>query len=137
MLPRALLDALRPAALVVEVGVGGRHETLRALRATRPDLRVRATDVRPEALHGLPPGVEGVVDDLHRPRAEVYAGAALLYVVRPGEEMQPALARLARTVGAPLAVRPLGSELADLAPWLGPAQVARGADGSAWHVFGA
>lgn len=96
-----LSERYRPGARLVEVGVGNRTGTADALRAEGYD--VITTDVK---------GVEGAVrDDVFDPDPGVYEGAAAIYLVRPGEEMQAAALRLARDVGADLVVRPLGDEV--------------------------
>lgn len=88
-------------ARLVEIGVGNRTDTADALRNAGFD--VLTTDVRP--------GLGDATDDVFDPDPELYRGAAALYLVRPGEEMQPPALRLARRVSADLAVRPLGTEV--------------------------
>jgi len=87
--------------LLVEIGVGNRSETAEALRAEGFD--VTCTDIEE---------VEGAVkDDVFDPDPEIYRDAAVVYLVRPGEEMQAAAHELAENVGADLAVCPLGTEV--------------------------
>ncbi|MBS1264083.1 MAG: hypothetical protein MAG715_01283 [Methanonatronarchaeales archaeon] len=76
----------------------GTAEELRRL-----GLEVTCTDVKP--LRG------SVRDDVFEPDLSLYEGAAAIYLVRPGEEMQGGALRLARRVGADLVVRPLGDEV--------------------------
>lgn len=98
----AFLAQTYPAgARFVEIGVGNRSDTADDLRSRGYD--VLTTDVRP--------GLGDATDDVFDPDPDLYRGAAALYLVRPGEEMQPPARRLARRVGADLAVRPLGTEV--------------------------
>jgi uncharacterized UPF0146 family protein len=91
---------------VVEIGVG---ENLTAARMIREaGIPVRCTDVRP-----LPPskGIPIAKDDVFSPHEELYAGADLLYAIRPGVEMVPPMIALARRTGADLLVYHLGNEV--------------------------
>lgn len=91
---------------VVEIGIGRNTDV--AAACARAGLRVRATDIRP-----VPPveGVEGRVDDVFDPDLPWYAGADLVYAVRPGVEMVPSMIDLAQAVGCDLIVYHLGNEI--------------------------
>jgi uncharacterized UPF0146 family protein len=123
VLPDAVIEALAPSALVVEVGVGGRFDLLAALAQRRPDLRLVAVDRDPEALADPPSGVHAHVDDVHDPTVSPYREAELVLARRPPAELQPAIARLARRLEADLALRALKDEWADLAPIVGEPQI--------------
>lgn len=91
---------------IVEIGIG-RNTDVAAICA-RAGLRVRATDIRKT------PAVSGVasrVDDVYAPDLPWYAGADLIYAIRPGVEMVPPLIELARAVGCDLIVYHLGNEI--------------------------
>lgn len=134
VLPARLLEALDPAARVVEVGVGGRFDVLETLLERRPDLDLVATDVHEAALEGAPAGVATHVDDVVSPRVGIYEGAGLLYAVRCPAELQVPLARLADRVGARLAIRALKDEWADVDRVLGPHELAS-PEGVAWRIW--
>jgi uncharacterized UPF0146 family protein len=123
VLPDAVIEALAPSALVVEVGVGGRFDLLAALAQRRPDLRLVAVDRDPEALADPPSGVHVHVDDVHDPTVSPYGEAELVLARRPPAELQPAIARLARRLEAGLALRALKDEWADLAPIVGDPRI--------------
>ncbi|NYT01419.1 MAG: hypothetical protein GKC10_01495 [Methanosarcinales archaeon] len=91
---------------VVEVGVGYQGDVACRLQS----LDLVATDRSGRDLDGL----TVVGDDVFSPRLELYQGASLLYSIRPPLEIQVAMGRLARQVGADVLVRPLGDEIADL-----------------------
>lgn len=134
MLPESLVGELPEGALVVEVGVGGRWDTLAWLRGERPDLVLRATDVRADRLQRPPDGVEPWQDDVIAPDVGLYEGAALVYSVRCPEELQAPLARVASAVAARLALAVVKDELADIHRWMGPARVDHDDVGRTWRV---
>ena len=90
----------------VEVGAG---ENLAAARLIRDaGIPVLCTDIRP-----VPPqeGMAVVQDDIFSPDEDLYRGADLIYAIRPGVEMVPALIALAERTGAELLVYHLGNEI--------------------------
>lgn len=86
---------------LVEIGIGNRPDTAEALRNAGYD--VVTTDVKPVR--------DAVRDDVFRPDESLYQGAAAIYLVRPGTEMQAAALHIAHAVSADLVVRPLGNEI--------------------------
>ncbi|MDR3102759.1 MAG: hypothetical protein LBU24_06120 [Methanocalculaceae archaeon] len=89
----------------VEIGFGGR--TAAAEIVQNAGVSVLCTD-----LHPYPTGlVPAVVDDVFVPRLPYYAGAAVLYAIRPGCEMMMPMMDLAKRIGADLVVYHLGFEL--------------------------
>ena len=90
----------------VEVGFGG--ETYAAEVLLRAGVPVLCTDV-----HAYPECtlVPSVVDDCVEPRLSLYEGADVIYAVRPGLEIVPALISLAERVCADLVVYHLGFEV--------------------------
>jgi uncharacterized UPF0146 family protein len=90
----------------VEVGIGRNSEVATALAAAGTEMI--ATDIMP--LQTLP-GIRMVVDDISRPDYAVYEGADLIYAVRPGIEMVPAMLALARRLNSDLVVYHLGFEI--------------------------
>ncbi len=97
----------RYSGKVVEVGVGCVPEVALLLA---PHLEVVATDKEARELAGL----DVVADDILSPNLALYRGAALLYSIRPPQEMQMAVGRLAREVGSDVIVRPLAGEVAQI-----------------------
>lgn len=92
---------------VVEVGVGSLPQVALLLKDT---LDVIVTDVS-EQEHA---GVRFCRDDIYSPDMSIYKGASLIYSIRPPIDMQEAIARVAKEVGADLIIRPFGNEKADL-----------------------
>lgn len=110
-LPEPLLARARHARRIVEVGAGARFETAIELAATGAEVLV--TDVDPRVL-AAPTPLRALVHDATREGATALAPADLVVSVRPPEELQLAIARLARALGADLAMRPLKDEWADV-----------------------
>lgn len=110
--------ALRAARArgIVEVGAGAAFETALELQRLAPQARVVVTDVDPRVLEAPAPLV-GLLHDATRDAPDALRGADLVVSVRCPEELQVPIARLARALGADLALRPLKDEWADLAPW--------------------
>ena len=92
-------------ARLVEVGVGERDDTARALADA--DFEVTATDAR-EVETGE--GVEFVRDDVKSPDMSVYGGASLVYSLRPPYEIHSDIDDVARSVGADTLLAPLADE---------------------------
>jgi len=90
---------------VVEVGIG--RNTTAAETIAAAGVRVRAVDIRPVDAGPIP----FFRDDIFAPDPTVYRGADLIYAVRPGVEMVPALIALARRCGCDLLVYHLGDEV--------------------------
>ncbi|KQC04078.1 MAG: hypothetical protein APR53_03875 [Methanoculleus sp. SDB] len=90
---------------VVEIGIGRNFSVALGLRDA--GLRVRCTDISP----ALDDRLDIRRDDVLSPDPAFYAGADLLYAVRPGIEMVPPMILLARRCGCPLLVYHLGNEI--------------------------
>lgn len=88
-----------------EIGVGNNFETARFI--SRRGMRIVCTDItRPEETFGIP----FVIDDLFSPDYLLYRDVDLIYSIRPGEEMIPALIDLAVRTTSDLIVYHLGFE---------------------------
>jgi uncharacterized UPF0146 family protein len=74
---------------------------------------VLVTDVDARVL-AAPPPVRAVLHDATRDPPDALAPADLVVAVRPPEELQLPIARLARRLGADVALRPLKDEWADV-----------------------
>lgn len=111
-----MLAAYRGARKVVEVGCGTQWGEALDLARASPGTEVLLADVDPRILEAPKP-LRAAVDDAFHPRAALYAGAVLVYAVRPPEELQGAIARIAAGAGADVAFLPLGQELARLPGW--------------------
>lgn len=105
-----------PGSRIVEVGVGGHPEVASLLRR---DFAVVCTDLAETG----PEGVDYVRDDIFDPDISVYAGAALIYSIRPPVDMQDSIAAVAKKVGADLMIRPFAAERADLRKYYRNARV--------------
>lgn len=92
----------------VEVGCGSNTTAAETARAA--GCRVRAVDIRPCETGEIP----FALDDVFAPDLALYRGAEVIYAVRPGVEMVPALVELARACDCDLLVYHLGDEV-----WLG------------------
>jgi hypothetical protein len=97
----------RYSGKVVEVGVGAAPEVALLLI---PKMEVVATDKTARTVGGL----AVVADDIFSARLDFYRGASLLYSIRPPLEMQLAMGRVARGIGAEVIVRPLVDEVATI-----------------------
>lgn len=111
--PRALMERAAIARKIVEVGAGAAFGTALAMKAAAPAAEVIVTDVS-DAVLAAPKSLAAFVDDVTRPAWALYEGADLVLGVRLPEELQLSAARVARRVGAALAVRPLKDEWADV-----------------------
>jgi uncharacterized UPF0146 family protein len=89
----------------VEIGIGSNHEA--ACMVRDHGLPVRCTDVRAIT---PPAGVPFLRDDIFSPDIGFYAGADLLYAIRPAGEMVPPMIALAMTLCCDLLVYHLGFE---------------------------
>lgn len=96
---------------VVEVGVGRRDETARAL--SEAGFEVVATDTR-GVEDDVCEGVEFVHDDVASPDTRVYEGASLVYSLRPPYEIHAEVDGVARSVGADTLLYPLADEATPL-----------------------
>jgi len=93
---------------VVEIGVGLHYNV--AIKLSRY-FKVIVTDIIDvdqidEKIGGL-----YVKDDISNPRLSIYAGASLIYSIRPPIEIQTDILNLADKVGSNSLIRPLGSEV--------------------------
>jgi uncharacterized protein len=91
---------------VVEVGAGGNLTAALVIRDA--GVPVRCTDIRPMSPRD---GIAVVRDDIFSPDEGLYRGADLIFAIRPGVEMVPALIALAERTGADLLVYHLGNEI--------------------------
>ncbi|MDV2481801.1 hypothetical protein F8E02_07230 [Methanoculleus sp. Wushi-C6] len=90
----------------VEVGIGNNPDAARIVAAA--GALALCTDIRPGIRHE---GLTVVTDDVFEPDLRLYAGADLIYAVRPGVEMVPPLIALARRIESDLLVYHLGCEI--------------------------
>ncbi len=92
---------------VVEVGVGSLPHVALLLK---DKLDVVVTDVNQQKYTG----VRFCRDDIFAPDIGIYKNASLLYSIRPPIDIQDAIAKVAKEIGADLLIRPFGNEKADL-----------------------
>ncbi|HJJ28143.1 MAG TPA: UPF0146 family protein [Methanocorpusculum sp.] len=91
-------------ASAVEIGFGGKTVAAEILQSA--GIPILCTDV-----HCYNTNVPSVVDDCVVPDLSLYRGAEVIYGIRPGLEIIPAMIFLARSVHADLLVYHLGFEL--------------------------
>lgn len=88
-----------------EVGAGNNFVAAAILKDS--GVKVFCTDIqRPQTA----PDIPFFIDDIFSPNISLYQGVDVVYSVRPGEEMIPALIRLARDLDIDLVVYHLGFE---------------------------
>lgn len=92
---------------VVEVGVGSRPQVALILKDW---MDVVVTDINEQRYSGI----RFCMDDIFNPDIEIYRNASLVYSIRPPIDLQEAIAKTAKEVGADLLIRPFGNEKADL-----------------------
>lgn len=95
---------------VVEVGVGSLPHVALLLK---DKLDVVVTDVSEQNCAGI----KFYRDDIFTPDTKIYNSASLIYSIRPPIDLQEAIAKTAREVGADLLIRPFGNEKADLSKY--------------------
>ncbi len=88
----------------VEVGFGGK--TIAAKIIQNAKIPILCTDV-----HQYTSDVISVVDDCVYPDYSLYKGTAVIYAIRPGIEMIPALINLAQIINTDLIIYHLGFEI--------------------------
>jgi uncharacterized UPF0146 family protein len=89
----------------VEVGIGNNPGA--ALLIHEAGIPIRCTDIH---TRDVPQGIQFTVDDIFEPDLSLYAGAGVIYAIRPAEEMIPPLIALAHRIGCDLLVYHLGFE---------------------------
>ncbi len=92
---------------VVEVGIGSMPQVALLLK---DGMDVVTTDVNEQKYAG----VRFCRDDIFNPDMGIYKNASLIYSIRPPIDLQEAIAKTAKEVGADLLIRPFGNEQADL-----------------------
>lgn len=91
---------------VVEIGVGKNPDA--AYYIKEHGLNVRCNDIIPRELRY---DIEYHNDDVFDPDLSLYKGADLIYSIRPGIEMVPAMIRIAEEIDCDLIVYHLGQEI--------------------------
>ncbi len=92
----------KDASLIVEVGVGGFPKVALTLKE-HLNMDIIMTDIKP--YHD-----EVVIDDIINPDLNIYNGATLIYSIRPPEELQNHIKKVAEAVDADLIIKPLSTE---------------------------
>lgn len=91
---------------VVEVGVGSNFEAAKIIAAA--GCQILCTDIRNGSARS---GIHVTIDDIFNPQDELYEGSELLFAIRPGIEMVPAMIILAKRINSDLLVYHLGDEI--------------------------
>ena len=90
------------ASKIVEVGAGNFLKV--ALNLQRHlEMDIILADIKPS--HKCI-----IKDDISDPNLKIYGNASLIYSIRPPEELQPYIMKLAETVGADLIIKPLSTD---------------------------
>ena len=92
---------------VVEIGVGSLPQVAVLLK---DKLDVVVTDVNEQEYLDI----RFYKDNIFTPDIGIYKNASLIYSIRPPIDLQEAMAKTAKEVGADLLIRPFGNEKADL-----------------------
>ena len=93
------------AGKVVEVCVGNHFKVAEKLSQK---LHVVCTDIKPRKAK-----VEFYVDDVMDPDLRIYAGAELIYSLRPPLELYSYIVKLSKAVRADCLIRPFGNEFSN------------------------
>jgi uncharacterized protein len=91
-----------PSSLIVEVGAGHFQQVALKLKEYLK-VDIIMTDIKP--YHD-----EIILDDIRQPNLKIYKGAALIYSIRPPEELHPYLERISQVVGADLIIKPFSTD---------------------------
>lgn len=87
---------------IVEVGVGNFFKiALKLQRNLKVDIVL--TDIKPS--HNCI-----IKDDIGNPNLKIYRNASLIYSIRPPQELQPSIMKVAEKVGADLIIKPLSTD---------------------------
>ena len=90
---------------VAEIGIGQNFDAASLIKDAGAE--IFCTDIRSVK---APPGIRILNDDVFDPDIYLYQGLDLIYSIRPGEEMIPAMIALAARVDCDLLVYHLGFE---------------------------
>ncbi len=85
---------------IVEVGIGPDDRVFNIL--SKKGTNIVSTDVKPAK--------SVYVDDITQSTDEIYAGADLIYSIRPPPELHPYLESMARRIGADLIIKPMSTD---------------------------
>jgi uncharacterized UPF0146 family protein len=90
----------------VEIGIGESTGAAQIIHDAKKS--IRCTDIK-----NTPPGsaLSFAVDDIFEPVVDLYAGADVIYAIRPAVEMIPPMISLAQHINADLLVYHLGFEV--------------------------
>ena len=101
---------------IVEIGIGAYPYVAMYLKELLPSVHIIVTDIDRVKLATIKKEcieLEPVYDDIFKPQWMFYAGADLLYSIRPPPEMIPEIMKLALKVGSDLLIRPLFNDEGD------------------------
>ncbi len=87
---------------IVEVGVGKFLEISEIL-SSKENITLIRTDINPK-------DSTVIKDDITKPNMKIYENTDLIYSIRPPNELQPYLVKLANKINAQLIIKPLTNE---------------------------
>lgn len=109
----------RGAKKIVEVGVGRFPKVAIEIKRALPSTEVVVVDSNPETISEIKcifPALRAVQDDVQKPNVQMYAGADLIYSIRPPLELWSHLIDVSKYSHSDLIIKPLHDELPSVAP---------------------
>ena len=98
-----IINNYKNSSKIVEVGVGKILEPSEKLREKLPNTEIISVD--------LYPANETVTkDDITNPNPTLYSNTDLIYSIRPPEELQPYIIKLAKQFDTDILIKPLSTE---------------------------
>jgi uncharacterized UPF0146 family protein len=90
----------------IEIGIGQNITAAKIVAGAKK--RIRCTDIKKMVSDR---DLDIIIDDIFEPDSGIYAGADVIYAIRPAIEMVPPMIALAQRINADLLVYHLGYEL--------------------------
>ncbi len=88
---------------IVEVGVGKVLEPSNILKEKMPDTEITCVDIHPA-------NSTVILNDITKPKDEIYENADLIYSIRPPEELQKDIVNLGLKYDSDIIIKPLFTE---------------------------
>lgn len=98
-----IINNYKDSTKIVEVGIGKVTEPNNILKDKLPNTQVIGVDI-------YPCNDNIIQDDITSPRDEIYEDADLIYSIRPPEELQRSIVRLALKYDCDCIIKPLSTE---------------------------
>ncbi len=98
-----IIDNYKDSRKIVEVGVGKIFQPSDILKQKLKDTEINIVDIHTTRF-------DVIKDDITTPTKDIYEGADLIYSIRPPEELQKDIIKLADTFNCDVIIKPLLSE---------------------------